>query len=42
MLLEIRQLMESTLKKDEFMGIADGKIVTTHASLEEVTKSLLT
>jgi len=30
-----------TIKKDEFMGITDGKIVTTNASLEEVTKSLL-
>lgn len=30
------------IKKDEFMGISAGKIVTTHASLEEVTKSLLT
>lgn len=29
------------IKKDEFMGIAEGKIVTTHASLEELTKSLL-
>ena len=30
------------IKKDEFMGILEGKIVLTHASLEEVTKSLLT
>ena len=30
------------IKKNEFMGISAGKIVTTHASLEEVTKSLLT
>ena len=29
------------IKKDEFMGIAEGKIVTTHASLEELTKALL-
>lgn len=30
------------IKKDEFMGIASGKIVTTNPSLEQVTKSLLT
>ncbi|WP_172369727.1 DAK2 domain-containing protein [Sporosarcina jiandibaonis] len=30
-----------TIKNGEFMGIAEGKIVTTHASIEEVTKSLL-
>ena len=30
-----------TIKKGEYMGIADGKIVTTHASIEEVTKVLL-
>lgn len=30
------------IKKNEFMGISAGKIVTTNASLEEVTKSLLT
>lgn len=30
-----------TIKKGEFMGIANGKIVTTHASIEEVTKILL-
>lgn len=29
------------IKKGEFMGIAAGKIVKTHASLEELTKSLL-
>ena len=29
------------IKKDEFMGIASGKIVTTHQSLNDVTKSLL-
>ncbi len=29
------------IKKDEFMGIADGKIVTTNASLPELTTSLL-
>lgn len=29
------------IKKNEFMGIASGKIVTTNASLEEVTKELL-
>lgn len=29
------------IKKDEFMGISSGKIVTTHKSLEDVTKSLL-
>ena len=30
------------IKKDEFMGISEGKIVTTHALIEDVTKSLLT
>ena len=30
-----------TIKKGEYMGIAEGKIVTTHASIEEVTKTLL-
>ncbi|QUW21837.1 DAK2 domain-containing protein [Sporosarcina sp. Marseille-Q4063] len=30
-----------TIKKGEYMGIAEGKIVTTHASIEEVTKELL-
>lgn len=29
------------IKKNEFMGISGGKIVTTNAKLEEVTKSLL-
>ncbi len=29
------------IKKDEFMGIESGKIVTTNKSLEEVTKTLL-
>jgi len=29
------------IKKDEFMGISEGKIVTTHASVDGVTKSLL-
>lgn len=30
------------IKKNEFMGIASGKIVTTNPSLEDVTKDLLT
>lgn len=29
------------IKKDEFMGIANGKIVTTNPALEDVTKALL-
>lgn len=30
------------IKKDEFMGISEGKIIATHALIEDVTKSLLT
>ena len=30
------------IKKDEFMGISEGKIIATHALIEDVTKLLLT
>ena len=38
---EIRLLMALKLKKDDFMGISEGKIIISAPSLEEVMKTLL-